>query len=42
MNERSALNSAKRQGMSQKVAELIEKWKKRGYTDEQIKELLSE
>ncbi len=42
MNERSALNSAKKQGMAQKEAELIEKWRKKGYTEEQIKELLSE
>lgn len=46
MNERSALNSAKKQGIEQGIAkrnaELIEKWKKKGYTDEQIKELLSE
>ena len=41
MNERSALNSAKKQGMAQKEAELIEKWRKKG-TEEQIKELLSE
>ena len=58
MNERSALNSAKRQGIEQGIkqgikqgieqgfkkrdAELIEKMRKKGYTEEQIKELLSE
>ncbi len=50
MNERSALNSAKRQGIEQgiergikkKETELIAKWRKKGYTEEQIKELLSE
>lgn len=46
MNERSALNNAKRQGIEQglkkKETELISKWRKKGYTDEQIQELLSE
>lgn len=46
MNERSALNSAKQQGIEQglkkKESELISKWRKKGYTEEQIQELLSE
>ncbi|MDE6708639.1 MAG: Rpn family recombination-promoting nuclease/putative transposase [Oscillospiraceae bacterium] len=46
MNERSALNTAKRQGIEQglkeKETELIARWRKKGYTDEQIQELLSE
>lgn len=46
MNERSALNSAKRQGIQEgeqnKELQLIQRWKKKGFTDEQIKELLSE
>ena len=50
MNECSVLNSAKQQGIEQgikqglkkKESELISKWRKKGYTEEQIQELLSE
>lgn len=49
MNERSALNSAKKQGIQegleqgkqQATYEFIEKLKKNGFTDEQIKDLLN-
>lgn len=46
MNERSALNVAKKQGIEEGIQkrdmELITKWKRKGFTDEQIKDLLSE
>ena len=44
-DEASALSSARAEGLAEGRAdmqnELIEKWRKKGYTDEQIKELLS-
>lgn len=50
MNERSALNSARQQGiqqgmqkgMQERDVQLITRWKAKGFTDEQIQELLSE
>jgi uncharacterized protein YdiU (UPF0061 family) len=45
MNERSALKIAKKEGIQQGVlqrnAELIAKWKSKGLSDEQIQDLLN-
>lgn len=41
-DEASALGSARREGKAERDSELAEKWRKKGFTEEQIKELLSE
>ena len=40
-DEASALSSARAEGRTDRDNELIDKWRKKGYTDEQIRELLS-
>ena len=40
-DEASALSSARAEGRTDRDNELIEKWRKKGFTDEQIRELLS-
>ena len=41
MEERHALKFAKNQGREEERNSLIAKWKSKGYTDEQIQDLLS-
>ena len=41
LDERSAINFAKNEAKSERDDELAEKWRKKGYTESQIKELLS-
>ena len=40
-DEASALGNARREGRAERAAELIAKWRLKGYTEEQIKELLN-
>ena len=40
-DEASALGNARREGRAERDAELIAKWRLKGYTEEQIKELLN-
>ena len=41
-DEATALNHARAEGRSERDAELAEMWRKKGYTEEQINDLLGE
>ena len=40
MNERSALNSAKQQGATEKAKSIAERMRAKGYSEQEIKEII--